>query len=402
MNSDGNESAQRALSGVIDHLRQAEGLASTGDPRSLELALSSANAAWEILRSLPAAHNLVVSLKAQALLLRGNAQRGQGRSQAAAAIASFDDALRLWDMIPVSDAAYLPNHHAKTWMSRGIALMTGGGTDHLKESVRCFDHAIKLREGLSAGPDPLVHYGLAAGWMNRGDALTRLGEPAGLAEALRSYDEALRVMGNLSLDANPLFRQRVAVAWLNRGATLEALGTESGLARAIDSFDQAISTLERGEAVPNQLQMVAVAWMNRGNVCLRLGVTKAADARDAARCAVGKISPFEREDVFCAEIGLKARHVWCRSLAGLIEQASEAAEKDTLFSEATDVVDEAMDMIREWHTRGVGQFEALAGELFRFGVRVYQIYQPHFVEEFRAENRLLSLEPVSDLWPRVR
>ncbi len=394
MNAELDEAARRGLSEVVERLRRAEGLLAGADPASLDAACSAAGASWEALQSQPAAHAAVLSLKAQALLIRGNALRGQGTQPGnRAAIASFDEALRLWELVPAHDAAYLPNHHAKTWMSRGIALLAEGGTEPLTESVRCFDRAIALREALSAGQEPFVYYGLAAGWMNRGDALTRLGGPAGLAEAVRSYDEALRVMGKLSLDTNPLFRQRVATAWLNRGTTFEALGTESDLGQAIESFGQTIATLEHAAEVPQRQQMIAAAWMNQGNVWLKLGTARAADAREAARCAVNQLAQWERHDVFCAEIGLKARHVWCRAIASLVEQPSAAAERDALFSEATDVVDDAMAMIRDWHARGVRQFEFLAGELYRFGARVYQVYQPQFLEEFRLENLAPILAP---------
>lgn len=388
-----DEPTKRCLSEVVERLNVAEGLLSGTDPARFDSALSAADAAWAALQPQAETYPAVLSLKARALLVRGNALRGPGSKDGnVAALVSFDEALRPWGLIPVRDAAYLPNHHAKTRMSRGITLLTQGGIAQWTESVQCFDRPIKLREALTADREPFVYYGLAAGWMNRGDALTRLGKEPDLREALRSYDQALRVMANLPLDTNPLFRQRMAVAWLNRGITLEALGTESALLQAIDSFGQTLSTLESATDIPNRDQMMAAAWMNRGNVWLKTGTVKAADAREAARCAVKGIAQLERQYLVCAEIGIKSRHIWCQAIATLVEQ-SDAAEKDALFSEATDVVDEALEIIRDWHARGFRRFGVLAGELFRFGVRVYQIHQPHFLEEFRRENQPLESEP---------
>ena len=45
-----------------------------------------------------------------------------------------------------------------------------------------------------------------------------------------------------------------------------------------------------------------------------------------------------------------------------------------------------MKLARHWEARGEGRFHDLAGELFRFGARVYQMHQPHFLSEFLLEN----------------
>jgi hypothetical protein len=45
-----------------------------------------------------------------------------------------------------------------------------------------------------------------------------------------------------------------------------------------------------------------------------------------------------------------------------------------------------LKLAREWENRGKDCFRHLACEFFRFGARIYQIYQPHFLAEFLLEN----------------
>src|SRR5690348_13469524 len=54
--------------------------------------------------------------------------------------------------------------------------------------------------------------------------------------------------------------------------------------------------------------------------------------------------------------------------------------------DATDLVDEGLSLVRCWEQRGLTHFRGLAGDLFRFGARVYGGYQPHFLSEFVREN----------------
>jgi hypothetical protein len=53
---------------------------------------------------------------------------------------------------------------------------------------------------------------------------------------------------------------------------------------------------------------------------------------------------------------------------------------------ATDAVDDGLALIRRWEQQGVGRFRMLAADLFRFGSRVYLMYQPQFLQEFLDEN----------------
>jgi tetratricopeptide (TPR) repeat protein len=314
-----------------------------------------------------------------------------------------------------TDAALAQNELAGQWMKRGIALLEQNTRASLTDAIPCFDKAIELRSALVVDANPRFRYGLAAGWMNRGDALTRLGSPGNFAEAVRSYDEALKQLCFLPLDENPLFRRRLAVAWLNRGTTLLEQG--ESFSEAVRSFGESAAILQHGHAatIPDQNQLLGCAWMNRGNGLLRFAKPDCQHAYEAAKRALEFLAPMELSDMISSEAGLKARHVLCRAIGGLLAEsfADEAAAKE-LVIEATDAVDDGMKLAREWELRHVTQFRALAGELFRFGVRAYQMYQPQFLVEFILEgidakgspganpNDEMHMEAMRALWRSFR
>lgn len=384
---------KRTLFGLMERLKAAEKLLTE---ENFQAVIPAVDDILEAVQALPENNSSIVSFRAWCLLVKGNALRelatGESRKTA---LGCIDEALSLWDKLPEQEVLNFRNHQTKAWMNRGMTFLAEGGETNLKEAGRSFEAAIKLRLQPELFQEPMIRYGLAAGWMNRGDVLTRLGGEGNLDEAVKSYDEALRVMTTLPVDANPLFRQRVAIACLNRGLTLEMVGTDAAKTEAMASFDASIAMLENVTSAPKQRQVLAAAWMNKGNGLLNRTPAELSVAREAARKAVECLDQTEREDITRAEIGLKARHVWCRALASLLEEASDPAAQEELFAEATDVADEGMAIIRHWHTRGVGEFGDLARDLFHFGARVYRVYQPHFVEEFLVENQGIGLPPKS-------
>ena len=270
-------------------------------------------------------------------------------------------------------------------MKQGIALLGNNTPASLKEAVSHFDRAIDLRRRLPLDANPMFRHGLAAGWMNRGDALTRLGSPENLAEALRSYDAALETLSLLPLDVSPLFRRRLAIAWQNRGLTLLAQDA-NGWAEAEQSFTKAIAILHQGNAamIEDRNYLLATVWMNKANALVR---GQALDpARTAAKQALAVTIPAESSDLALAEAGLNARHILCQAIAGwLAGPGLSTAARDELIAEATDAVDDGMRLAQNWEQRGATQFRPLAQELFRFGARIYQMFQPHFLNEFLLE-----------------
>ena len=291
----------------------------------------------------------------------------------------------------------LRNAMASGWMKRGIALLNENTEESLTASLQWFDGAIELRRSLPLQERPWYRYVLAAGWMNRGDALTRLGSTENLAEAVRSYDQALVPLRTLDLESNPLFRQRLALAWTNRGLTLQVQGTPASLRAALESFDEAIAVL-RASSDPEKQEicsLLASALTNRANTLLRLSPPNTALARESAEQALSLVAGTEAEAILAAETGLKARSIFCQAIANQLEDRTTVP--GDLVASATDTVDGGMKLARLWEARGEERFHDLAGELFWFGARVYQMHQPHFLSEFILEN----LDPLqsSDAFP---
>jgi tetratricopeptide (TPR) repeat protein len=358
------------------------------DPARLGTALAGADQAIALLE--PAPRNAALrQMLAYAWMIRGNVLRGQGAG-VAPTLQAYDTARELLAEAAADPAAhYLRDTLANVWTNRGITLLTGDA-EALAEAVDDFDQAIALRSTLPLAENPWYRYGLTSGWMNRADALTRLGGPAKLDEAVRSYDEALVHLRELPAGENPLFRKRLAIAWVNRGLTLLTRGTAPALTEALRSFDEAIASLGPATGHPELHLILAGAWMNRGNTLLRVTPPAAFDARGAASSALMLVAEHEAREVIAAEIGFKARHIRCQAIAQILPVAGDAWEApDQLVADATDTVDEGLALARQWELRGETRFRPLACELFRFGARVYQQHQPHFLVEFLVE----SLDP---------
>jgi hypothetical protein len=280
------------------------------------------------------------------------------------------------------------NAIASGWMKRGIALLNENTAASLTASLHWFEGAIELRLTLPLHENSWYRYVLAAGWMNRGDALTRLGSTESLTEAVRSYDEALTLLRTLELESNPLFRKRLALAWMNRGLTLQEQGTFVSLRAALASFDEAIALLTDPLApeFPEYRTILACGLTNRGGALLRLTPPAPDSARKSVELALALIAPAEELELLAAEAGLKARHILCRAIASQLTDRESKISLEDLVAAATDAVDDGMRLARNWEARGERRFRDLAGELFRFGARAYQMHQAHFLTEFLLEN----------------
>ena len=277
---------------------------------------------------------------------------------------------------------------ASRWMKRGIAFLNTNTPASLSDSLRCFERAIELRRSLPLDENSWYRYVLAAGWMNRGDALTRLGATGNLAEAVRSFDEALVQLRTLDLESDSRFRARLALAWMNRGLAWQAQGTPGSLRAALASFDEAIVALRDPAALEfaQNRSILACSLANRGNALLRLTPPAPGRARKSVEQALDLIAGSEEKDLLAGETGLKARHILCKALAAQLADRDFAIARDDLVAAATDAADEGMKLARHWEARGERRFRDLASELFRFGARVYQLHQSHFLPEFLLEN----------------
>jgi tetratricopeptide (TPR) repeat protein len=286
----------------------------------------------------------------------------------------------------LSDNWCLEKKRASDWMHQGIDLLNENSAISLKQAVRCFDEAIALRRTLPLAGHPRHRYDLAAGWMNRADALARMEGEGQRDESLKSYDEALRLLQDLPLEEDTLYPRRLAIAWINRGSVRQKDKMVTAGADALRCFREAITVLEDAPAlaIVDRDRLRAGALTNLAGALLDCPESSAAEARQAAKDALGLIKKEEGSEVIAAETALKVRHVLCRAVAA--ESVDGKSIPPELIAEATDAVDEGLALARHWEHRGEKRFRVLAEDLFRFGCRIYQTCRPHFLTEFILGN----------------
>jgi tetratricopeptide (TPR) repeat protein len=277
------------------------------------------------------------------------------------------------------------NQLASDWMHRGIDLLNDRSSTTLEQAVRCFDEAIALRLKLPLEEDHFLRYGLGAGWINRGDALARMGGDGFLAEAVRSYDEALLLLESLPLEENELYPRRLAITWINRGLARQKQQLSNDRWEALECFREALGVLGRPSAhgLADKGVLLAGAWINLAGALIGSVQEDAEDLRSAARQALVHVQDTEQTDIISAEIGLKARHLLCRM--AVRDLVDDKILSDDAVAEATDAVDESMALVRRWKSQAPDGLRQLALGIFRFGCRIYESSQPHFLAEFLME-----------------
>ena len=277
------------------------------------------------------------------------------------------------------------NAEASVLMKRGIAFLEEPRREAPIDALHCFDEALELRRRIPADYSPFQGYLLAACLLNRADALVRFNDAGPLAAALSSYEEGIQVLELLPLAEDARYPRRLAMAHQNRALALHLSGAPEAAATALaDAL--AVLDQEHSAAIPDLEYMRAVAWLNLAN----MRATDPADesrsqARAAAMRALTHVGDAEESDVQAAEAALQARHVLCRVCAQTLTESDQQTMTPDVH-EATDAVDEGLALVRSWEQRGVSAFRGFAFDLFRFGARVYALYQPQFLEEFIAEN----------------
>jgi hypothetical protein len=280
-------------------------------------------------------------------------------------------------------------------MKRGIRALSENRPEAASEALACFDQALQLRESLPLDESPAFRYGLAACWLNRADALMRLGGGAQVAEAVRSCDQAIVLLRTLPLTEDPGYPRRLALAHHNRGLFLQSHGGGHP-DEVLAAFEDALAVLDHPDAagIDDRQYLLAVVWMNLASAASSLASPESeARAREAARQAIGLVAGVEGDDLVAAEVGLKARHALCRTVAARLSSSAPAGPQDMPddVHHATDAVDDGLALIRRWEQKGVTRFRMVARDLFSFGGRVYLIYQPQFLQEYLDDN----LDPAS-------
>ena len=281
------------------------------------------------------------------------------------------------------------NAEASVLMKRGIAFLDEPRREAPIDALHCFDEALELRRRIPADHSPFQGYLLAACLLNRGDALVRMNDVGPIATAIASYEEGVAVLRRLPLADDPLYPRRLALGLQNRGLALQARGREGDFDLAKASFADALAVLDEqhSHGIEDLAYVRAVVWLNLANLHAMQNSDDAhAVARDAALHALESVSGVETADANAAAAGLQARHVLCRVCAHSLGQAIDDIEMPADVHEATDAVDDGLELVRAWEQRGVPYFRPFALDLFRFGARVYARYQPQFLDEFIADN----------------
>jgi tetratricopeptide (TPR) repeat protein len=375
-------------------LATAQQLISTGEPGGLKGAAELTHRAILQLNEKPLGNvDLWHRQLAAAWIIHGHALREmRNPAMRTAAIKAYDEALAHLDKVPNILNDEERHDRANLWTNRGRAFLEENTPDSLKEAVRCFGEAVALRRELPLDANPSYRWGLTASLMNRGDGLTRMAQPELFPEALQCYDEAIAHLRQLPFDEHGGTRSRLAIALMNRGITWQCHATPEGAAEAVRAFEDCMALLREASAAEDSEHdgILACALMNHGNSLLSCEPPVAMQARDSAREAVNMVANSEREDPTSGEVGIKGRHLLCRVLAFMLDHppAGGPVSQDWV-TEATDAADEGMELARHWNQQGVTYFQPLAGDLFRFGSRIYQVSQPHFLAEFLLD----SLDP---------
>lgn len=305
---------------------------------------------------------------AMARMVLGNLHRDHGELDAA--MDFYNEALEKSGDLPDGETV-LANLHA----NRGICLLTHTGEGLLPAALEDFDRAIALRR--KAPLDDGNRWGLAASLMNRGDVLQRLGGSDRDARAV--YDEAVEHLEILGPSESPAVLQRLALAWSNRGLVAE------DPEQARRCFDRCLEFLASPRNLP-QLLTRGSALLNRGRQALSIDGDAPAAAADA-REAMALLASYDREDAAAAEQSLHARHLLARALCTWLDGDHKTSDlTDDWIATATDTVEEALELERQWSRKGVAHPRVLVVELFQLGLEVYRVCQPHFLAEFILES----------------
>lgn len=262
-------------------------------------------------------------------------------------------------------------------------------------ALGCYREALTLLEPKLAGSDAEAEYLHGVIWMNLGNVLRKKGTSSGEADAVHAYDQAIAILGGQGVTLDDARRNSLGAAWLNRGVALHEQGSGPAVAEALRSLRVANGILGALplEKSPWYRSNRAAVLMNLGNALLDSNESDRLETARAAACAaVGLTATGEQEQLVLAELGLKARRVWCDALGQLLPLATDPTGAGALADEAGDVVDEGLALFRRWDRQPV--LGPVAVRLFRFGAQLHRLHQPQFFAEFLEENlRALRARP---------
>ncbi|HWA25662.1 MAG TPA: hypothetical protein VG734_08385 [Lacunisphaera sp.] len=187
---------------------------------------------------------------------------------------------------------------------------------------------------------------------------------------------------------------------MNRGHLLHRLHVTAQAALALAAFDEAAIVLRSLPETDNPWPRRNLAGVLLNTANLRLDLNCLDEAASSAREGLNLVMPAERSHEVDAELALKARRVLCDAIGRIV--VAPDVDYESLAREASDLVDDAMAVTRDWAGRGNTSFVFLAQRFFRFGVQLYRFHQPQFLAEFVRENlasdpefRAIALEAVN-------
>lgn len=224
--------------------------------------------------------------------------------------------------------------------------------------------------------------------MNLGHGLQQAGNAERVNAAIEAYANAIALFRAVPAPEQPAWTNSLAAALMNRGQLLHRAKGTAAAGEVRQHFDEAEKLLESigaarfDAANPWPRRNLAGTHLNRATLLLDLG--RAAEARPDAQRALELSSAQERTEIVDADLALKARRALCDALGRLI--ALPGADTDAIASEASDLVDDALALARDWEARCIAELHPLALRFFRYGAQLYRLHQPHFLAEFLVEH----------------
>ena len=332
----------------------------------------------------------------QGLFLLAGAQMNRGNLFAAInspdmtrrAVAAYRSAIDCFRALPPSkDERYYLDLSA-LWANLAQVLIRLQTVDGLAESTECFDKSIETLQKLPWQENYQVRAHLIGLWLNKGNAHQMLRAKESRETALEAYEKAIEFAQPLPLD-DPQFGAMVSTIWLNRGNTLRANGDEESLSSALESYDEAIRILQKLDTDKNRQLAMTCANAMASKAMILAGYHQMPDrlalAGKVAREAISVIGEDERKHPVPAEIALNARQALCQAVCSQLS-SNKDDNPETHYNNATDTVDDTLELIRHWEDQKVPQFRNVARRMFRLGTQLYAAQQPHFLSEFILEN----------------
>ncbi|WP_146850370.1 hypothetical protein [Brevifollis gellanilyticus] len=272
---------------------------------------------------------------------------------------------------------------AQTHMQQGIDLLSTGKEGAAQEALENFDKAIAAAQQLPWQTNEKYRWLLAACWMNRGELLSNADDGAALAEAVRSFDEAIPHLESLPHDKEAQYHGTLVMAWMSRSHVLRTLANPDALTEALLSLGRAEEVRKTGPA-SNDVGLRASIMINRAALQLEFTPPNALESLQEADALIELTSPDEDKQPMAAELGLKARHLFCRAVDTLMQAGPEdPAQAEEWLMRTTDRIEEALQLAARWREQNeTPAFEKLQVEFFRFGCHLYLVSQPHFLAEF--------------------